>query len=103
MIKSTLYFGRGITWEDGTKDEVTYMNWVGFLKEVVDKHYEGYSWFEAYGVWKGEHEGTYVLVIIHEKAVEEVQSITNIIEAYKELYNQEAVLYETAEVRTALI
>jgi hypothetical protein len=95
MIKTTMYFGRNITYrgknQEAIDDEVTYANWIGFLEQVVDKHFSGYTWIDANGVWMGEKEETFILEIIHEKAAEHATAIADIVKEYKELYNQEAV------------
>lgn len=98
MIKSELYFGRTITWEDGTEDQVTHMNWIGFLKEVVDRFYDGYTYFDAFGSWKGTREESFVLVVLHENSYDDAVKIDKIIDEYKTLYNQESVLLVKSEV-----
>lgn len=103
MRKTTIYFGRNITWPDGTEDKVSNADWLSFLKEVVDKNYEGYTWYNVHGQWKGEHEATFALVIIHEIAYEESCKIEDIAKAYKDLFHQEAVLVEFTDVQTIII
>ena len=100
MIKTTMYFGRGI---DDTDMIVTYMNWAGFLNQVVDKHYSGYTWFNATGVWKGKSEDAFVLEIVHEKAAEEAGKIADIAAEYKMLYSQESVMVTVQELNVAFV
>ena len=107
MVKSTLYFGRSITWKGGSgepiDDHVTFMNWIGFLEQVVDKHFSGYTWYDANGVWMGEKEETFVLEIIHEKAAEHASAVVQITEEYKKLYNQDSVGVTVQELNFSLL
>jgi hypothetical protein len=103
MRKTTIYFGRDIVWPDGSKDYVDDISWNGFLKEVVDKNFDGYTYREVFGSWKGNIEDSFELVIIHEVAYENASKITDIAETYKRLFNQEAILIEFIEIQTVTI
>ena len=120
MIKTTMYFGRGIKTSDGSifegqintrlqkfvkPDElqVTYMNWVAFRQQVVDKYYSGYTWWNASGVWNSKSEDTFVLEIVHEKAAEEAGKIADIACEYKKLYSQDSVMVTVQELNVTFI
>ena len=106
MIKSTMYFGRDIKHAIHTGHlgfEVTHIDWVKFLNQVVDKYYSGYTWFNATGVWKGEDEETFVLEIVHEKASEEAGKIADLAAEYKKLYSQESVMITVQELSVVFI
>jgi len=102
MLKSTMYFGRKVVWKDYTgktiEDQVTQMNWIAFLEQVVEKHFSGYTWYDANGVWMGEREETFVLEIIHEKASEHASAIAAIAGEYRKLFNQDSVAITVTEL-----
>lgn len=102
MIKTTMYFGRTISGPGGAS-EVTYFDWIGFRAEVIDKYFDGYTYFEARGMWKGDLEQAYVVEIIHQKASENASKITAIAEEYKKLFDQEAVAITVQELNFQLI
>ena len=103
MIKTTMYFGRNINQSDGFLFEVTYMNWIGFLQQVVDKYYSGYTWWNATGVWNSKTEDAFVLEIVHEKAAEEAGKIADIACEYKKLYSQDSVMVTVQELNVTFI
>lgn len=102
MIKSTIYFNQEIVYSDGLNGNVTESDWLRFLEGVVDRYYEDYSWYEAKRPGH-RNTGVFVLEIIHEKAEGEAASVASIIEVYKELYRQEAVMVATSPVMMVLI
>jgi len=103
MIKTTMYFGRNINQSDGFLFEVTYMNWIGFLQQVVDKYYSGYTWWNATGVWNSKTEDAFVLEIVHEKAAEEAGKIADIACEYKKLYSQDSVMVTVQELSLVFV
>jgi len=103
MIKTTMYFGRDMKGHNGFVFEVTYMNWIGFLQQVVDKYYSGYTWWNATGVWHSKTEDAFVLEIVHEKAAEEAGKIADIAGEYKKLYEQDSVLVTVQELNVTFI
>jgi hypothetical protein len=102
MIKTTMYFGRTISGPGGAS-EVTYFDLLDFREKVIDKYFDGYTYFEAYGMWKGVKEKSFVVEIIHEKAYENASKVSAIAEEYKSLFNQEAVAITVQELNFQLI
>jgi hypothetical protein len=100
MIKTTMYFGRTIP---GGSTEITRSDFMGFRETVIDKYFDGYTFFEAYGMWKGAIESVYVVEIIHEKAYENASKVAAIAEEYKKLFYQEAVAITVQEINFQLI
>jgi hypothetical protein len=102
MIKTTMYFGRTIS-DMGGATEVTHFDFVGFREIVIDNYFDGYTFFEAFGMWKGVREQVYVVEIIHEKAYENASKVAAIAEEYKKLFDQEAVAITVQEINFQLI
>jgi hypothetical protein len=100
MIKTTMYFGRTIP---GGSTDITYSDFMGFREVVIDKCFDGYTVFEAYGMWKGAIESVYVVEIIHEKAHENASKIIAIADEYKSLFYQEDVAITVQEINFQLI
>ena len=84
-----LTFGRN----KGSKDDiVTDLDWQMYCDEVLDTHFDGYMVTDANGCWKSEHEKTKQVSI----ETEDRQAINDVIQEYKEMFNQDAVgLYIT--------
>ena len=88
----TLYFGTARP--DHTA--VSLAEWEKFLKDEVTPRFEGFTVWEARGVWKGESEDSHVLQVVHGPGKE--SEIAAIIEAYKKRFQQEAVLQVRSDV-----
>jgi hypothetical protein len=88
----TLYFGTA----KPDHSAVTLTEWEKFLKEEVTPRFEGFTVWEARGVWKGESEESHVLQVVHGPGKE--SEIAAIIEAYKKRFQQEAVLQVRSDV-----
>ena len=88
----TLYFGTA----KPDKTAVTLAEWEKFLKDEVTPRFEGFTVWEARGVWKGESEDAHVLQVVHGPGKE--AEIAAIIEAYKKRFAQEAVLQVRSDV-----
>ena len=84
-----LTFGRN----KGSKhDIVTDLDWQMYCDEVLDTHFDGYMVTDAKGCWKSVHELTKTVSI----ETDDRQAINDVIELYKEMFNQDAVgLYIT--------
>jgi hypothetical protein len=91
----TLYFGTNSP--DGA---VTPAQWTRFLEsEVTPRFPDGFTWWAAHGQWRGasgvvEREDSYVLEIIHPRGRGDDAAVRAIIDAYKQMFHQEAVLQE---------
>ena len=86
-----LTFGRNIP-RKGGNDFVTDLDWQMFCEEVLDSYFDGYMVTDAHGCWKSEHELTKTVSI----ETEDRAAIENVVQLYKEMFNQDAVgLYIT--------
>jgi Protein of unknown function (DUF3574) len=77
-----LFMGRNIPNSD---DIVTDDGWFKFLR-IVDTIVEGYTWYEANGVWEGEHEDCFVMTVSCTE--DQAQDIAH---TYKTAFSQLAV------------
>ena len=83
-----LTFGRNIK----DTDYVTDLDWQMYCDEVLDTHFDGYMVTDANGCWKSAHELTKTVSI----ETEDRQAIDDVVQLYKEMFNQDAVgLYIT--------
>lgn len=93
MTTEHLYFGT-----DRTEGEVAAEEWRDFLGDTVTPRFpQGLSVWQASGQWQSEagqiiHESSYVLDIVHEESSVHEQSIVDIMNTYKDRFQQEAVL-----------
>ena len=71
---------------------VSDLDWQMYCDEVLDTHFDGYMVTDANGCWKSVHELTKTVSI----ETDDRQAINDVIELYKEMFNQDAVgLYIT--------
>jgi Protein of unknown function (DUF3574) len=77
-----LFFGRDIPKTDRI---VGLYDWRKFL-HIVDTIVDGYTWYEANGVWEGEHEDCFVMTV----SCTEDQALS-IAKTYKAAFSQLAV------------
>ena len=83
-----LTLGRNIP----TGGYVTDLDWQMYCDEVLDTHFDGYMVTDANGCWKSVHELTKTVSI----ETDDRQAINDVIQLYKEMFQQEAVgLYIT--------
>ena len=83
-----LTFGRNIKDNDYVSD----LDWEMYCTEVLDSHFDGYMVTDANGCWKSVHELTKQVSI----ETEDRAAINDVIQLYKEMFQQEAVgLYIT--------
>jgi len=93
MTTEHLYFGTGRP--DG---EVSAEEWSDFLSDTVTPRFpQGLSVWQASGQWQSKagpiiHESSYILDIVHEESSVHEQAIVEIMNTYKERFQQEAVL-----------
>ena len=87
-----LTFGRNWSNDRDQDDYVTDLDWQMFCEEVLDSHFDGYTITDADGCWKSVHEKTKQVSI----ETEDRAAINDVIQEYKEMFNQDAVgLYIT--------
>ncbi len=93
MTTEQLYFGTGKP--DGV---VSAEEWSNFLSDTITPRFpQGLSVWQASGQWQSEagpivHESSYVLDIVHEENAVHEQAVLEIMNTYKERFEQEAVL-----------
>jgi len=98
-VSETLYFGR-----DKPGGEVSSEEWQNFVDTVVTPRFpQGLTVWPAYGQWRmasGEiiQEGSYVLHVMHLGEPVSDVAIGEIMESYKNNFQQEAVLRVQDEV-----
>ncbi len=94
-----IFFGRNIPNNEQTVDFDTFKS---FLKESVDPIFNCYTLTQAYGVWNGEFEETFIITIMTDDITvkNEVEYIS---QQYKEKYCQESVLYTVTEIEMNLV
>lgn len=94
----TLYFG-------SNRDHVRVVGeteWATFLRDVVDAHLKGYTWYAAHGVWEGEREETYVLIVVGDGQPRLRERLDCVVHAYRVRFGQEAVLRVRTRARKSL-
>lgn len=98
-VSETLYFGTGTA--DG---RVTQVQWQAFIDDVITPRFpQGLSIWPAYGQWQTAagpviREDSYVLNVIHEGDLTSKLAIEEIMNSYKQQFQQEAVLRVTSAV-----
>ena len=71
---------------------VSDLDWQMYCDEVLDSHFDGYMVTDANGCWKSAHELTKQVSIETENRA----AINDVVQLYKEMFNQDAVgLYIT--------
>jgi hypothetical protein len=102
LARTTLYFG--LNRKSGTVSEG---EWKAFLRDQVTRRFpKGFTVWEANGQWRMAdgriaHERSKVLLVVHDETPELRQNVSEIIDAYKRMFEQESVLWETARVCAA--
>lgn len=101
-MRTTLYFG--LTRKTGN---ITGAQWKDFLRgEVTPRFPQGLTVWEAGGQWRRAdgtivRERSKVLLLVHDDSAPVREAVISIIEAYKQRFEQESVLWETARVCAA--
>jgi hypothetical protein len=103
QVRTTLYFGLA-----RTKGSVSELEWQIFLRDEVTKRFpDGLTVWEAEGQWRTpagaiDHEQSKVLLLVHPDTAAARQSVQSVIEAYRQAFDQQSVLWETARVCAAV-
>jgi hypothetical protein len=98
-IRSTLYFGM----RRAHGGEVSAPEWEEFLAREVTPRVGGLTVLQARGQWLGSdgplvREESRVVVILHADTESPRAAIAQVIRRYRERFDQESVLWETAPV-----
>jgi hypothetical protein len=102
FTRTTLYFGTARP--AGT---ITTKQWKGFVRdEVTPRFPKGFTVWEADGQWLGAdgriaRERAKVLLIVHQNTAEVRETLGELVDRYKRLFQQESVMWETATVCAA--
>jgi len=100
--RTTLYFGL-----NRKTGNISAAQWKSFLRdEVTPRFPQGLTVWEAGGQWRRSdgtivRERSKVLLLVHDGSPAVNSAITTIIERYKQKFEQESVLWETARVCAA--
>ena len=103
QVRTTLYFGT----LKQSKGAVSELEWQMFLRdEVTTRFPAGLTVWEAQGQWRTgagtvEHERSKVLLLVHPDTPAAKTSVQAVIERYRNGFDQESVLWETARVCAA--
>ena len=99
QLRTTLYFGLA-----RPKGAVTELEWQLFLRDEVTRRFpDGLTVWEAEGQWRTpagtiDHEQSKVLLLVHPETPAARQSVLAVIEAYRKMFEQQSVLWESARV-----
>ena len=102
QLRTTLYFGTA-----RPKGSVSELEWQLFLRDEVTKRFpEGLTVWDAEGQWKSpagsiDHERSKVLLLVHPDTAPARALILEVIAKYRQAFDQESVLWETARVCVA--
>src|SRR5262245_25248705 len=102
QVRTTLYFGMA-----RPKGSVSELEWQIFLRDEVTKRFpDGLTVWEAEGQWRTpagsiDHEQSKVLLLVHPDTAAARQAVLDVIEAYRETFEQQSVLWENARVCVA--
>lgn len=103
QLRTTLYFGLA-----RPKGSVSELEWQLFLRDEVTARFpEGLTVWEANGQWRHpgngqiEHEGSKVLLLVHPDTAAARSAVQAVIAQYRQKFEQESVLWETANVCVA--
>src|SRR5689334_7262619 len=101
-MRTTLYFGL-----NRRVGNISGSQWKSFVKrEVTTRFPQGHTVMEAGGQWRRPdgaivRERSKVLLLVHEDSEAVRDQIRSIVERYKQMFEQESVLWETARVCAA--
>lgn len=102
QVRTTLYFGLS-----RPKGSVSELEWQIFLKDEVTKRFpDGLTVWQAEGQWLNprgsiDHEQSKVLLLVHADTTAARQSVQAVVQAYREAFDQESVLWESSRVCVA--
>jgi hypothetical protein len=98
-VRTTLYFG--LTRPSGTVSE---REWRDFVRNQVTPRFpDGLTVWEAEGQWRRpdgriDQERSKVLLLVHDDTAEARSTLTTLVTAYKQKFQQESVLWESSIV-----
>jgi hypothetical protein len=101
-LRTTLYFG--LTRPGGTVSEG---QWQAFLREEVTPRFpDGLTVWEADGQWRRpdgsiSRERAKILLVVHDETPAVRAALATVVTRYKRSFEQESVLWETAQVCAA--
>ena len=101
FVRSELYFGSA---RAGAAD-ITLTEWQKFVDEVITPRFpNGLTILDGAGQWRMSDgslakEKSHLVIVVHSPTVHETQKLDEIREAYKQRFNQEAVLEIDEDVR----
>jgi hypothetical protein len=99
QLRTTLYFGLA-----RPKGAVSELEWQLFLRDQVTARFpEGLTVWEAQGQWRRpdgaiDHEQSKVLLLVHPDTPAALASVQEVIARYRQAFDQQSVLWETARV-----
>jgi hypothetical protein len=102
QIRTTLYFGLS-----RPKGSVSELEWQLFLRDEVTKRFpDGFTVWQAEGQWLTpdgsiDREQSKVLLLVHADTDAARQSVRAVIQAYRNAFDQQSVLWENARVCAA--
>jgi hypothetical protein len=102
QLRTTLYFGTA-----RPKGSVTELEWQLFLRDEVTRRFpDGLTVWDAEGQWRTaggavDHERSKVLLLVHPDSSAARESVQALIAKYRQQFDQESVLWETARVCVA--
>jgi len=102
QLRTTLYFG--LARPNGSVSE---LEWQIFLRdEVTSRFPNGLTVWEAAGQWRRpdgrvDHEQSKVLLLVHPDTAAARSAVQAVISGYRQKFDQESVLWETARVCVA--
>jgi len=103
QVRTTLYFGTS-----RPVGAVSELEWQLFLRdEVTSRFPDGLTAWDAQGQWRDAggtvaHERSKVLLLVHADTAAARESVQAVIARYRKMFDQQAVLWETARVCAAL-
>jgi hypothetical protein len=99
QIRTTLYFGLA-----RPKGSVSELEWQVFLRDEVTRRFpDGLTVWEADGQWRSaagsiNHERSKVLLLVHADTKEARKFVQEVIDSYRQAFEQESVLWESSRV-----
>jgi hypothetical protein len=102
-VRTTLYFGRA-----RPGGMVSDAEWQMFLRDEVTRRFpDGLTAWDAAGQWRTpsgaiEEEPSKVLALIHPDTMPARDAVQAVIDAYRKMFQQQAVLWETVNVCVAV-
>ena len=102
QLRTTLYFGTA-----RPKGTVSELEWQVFLRdEVTTRFPDGFTVWDAQGQWRApggtiDQERSKILLVVHTDSATARAAIQELILKYRQAFDQQSVLWETARVCVA--